>query len=93
MAEKLFLVTKAHPEYTANTLVDNITGILINADDGHSDAEVIAHAVAKCVAAHHPVRTGYFDTVAAIADLSAGILGADLSAVLICGRNSSATVI
>lgn len=72
MAEALWLVVKASPEAPANTVIDGIHAVLINKDDGQTEAQVIAAAEAKLVAAHHPVKSGYFTNAYLAATLIGG---------------------
>lgn len=82
MAAALYLVSKTAPESPSERLIDGIHAMIINADDGHSAAEVRAHAVARAVALGHPLQTGYFDTTEALATL----LDTDLDAIVVLGR-------
>jgi len=63
MAEALYLVVKATPEAPVNTIIDGIHAVLINKDDGQTDAQIIADAEAQCRAGGHPVKSGYFTNV------------------------------
>lgn len=83
MAEALFLVTR-----TAQGVNDDrnqVREVIINNDDGDTDAQIIAAAIAALNAAQ-PVESGaeavypagYFDTVNEISDLvTAGVLRTD----------------
>jgi len=74
MAEALFLVTKSGLNVPSQTVVDGIVAVLINKDDAQTNPQIIADAVAQCVAGGHPLRAGYFDTVSKVSDLAAGAL-------------------
>jgi len=88
MAEALYLITKTSPGGPEKTLIDGIHSCLINSDNGGSDATKIAEAEAKIQAAGHAIPSGYFDTVTAIADLSAGPLDTDEDVLLILPRST-----
>lgn len=82
MAEALYLVSKANADSPCETIIDGIHCVLINSDDGGTDAEIIAEAEAQ-VQTLHPVPDGYFDTVTAIGDLTAGPLKDDTDTMII----------
>jgi len=77
MAEALFLVTRSDAEQRQGT-IDGINAVLINSDNAGTTAETIADAVAQCVAAGHPLPTGYFDSIDEVSDLTTGSLKDDL---------------
>jgi len=77
MAERLVLVTKATGGTLGQTIIDGVTALLLNADDGQSNAVTIQEAVDQCRVGGIPLPNGYFDTVAAIADLTSGALKDD----------------
>lgn len=74
MTEALYLVTKNVKD--GQRTVDGIFAAVINADDGGSDATILAAADAQMVAKGHPLgQPTYFDTVVGkISDLSSGVL-------------------
>jgi len=65
MAEAYYLVTQSKSARRQG-VIDGIHSVVGNYDDGSSDAEIIADAYAKVVAAGHPIRSDYFDTVVAL---------------------------
>lgn len=84
MAEALFLVERTVPENMNDR--DGIRAVIINNDDGDTDAQVIAAAIAAVNAAlpadadvpDDKLPAGYFDTVNEISDLvTAGSLRTD----------------
>lgn len=80
MAEAIYLVTRTSQGVSDDR--NRVREVIINADDGSTDAEIIADAVAALNAAQ-PVESGaeaiypagYFDTVVALT--TAVTLGAD----------------
>jgi len=74
MAEAIYLVTKTLTG--GETLVGKVRAVVINKDDGQTDPQIIADAVAQMNTLYSadPVPTGYFDTVTKISDLSSGPL-------------------
>jgi len=83
MAEALYLVTKANAQHGGETIINGIHAVLINSDDGGTDAQIIAEAEAQVVAGGHPIPSGYFDTVAAVGDLTSGPLPTDEDTLII----------
>lgn len=71
MAAALYLVSKTHAEKPVENLVNGLQAIIINADNGHTSAEIIAEAEVVVKAAGHAIRSGYFDTVTALSTLDA----------------------
>lgn len=69
MAEAIYLVRVAVPEAPQRDIIDGIHAVIGNYDDGSTDAEIIADAVAACVSAGHDIPAGYFDTVVAVLTL------------------------
>jgi len=69
MAEAYYLVSVADPESPHRDLIDGIHTVLGNYDDGSTDAEIIADATAKVIAAGHDIPSNYFDTVTAVVTL------------------------
>jgi len=73
MAEGLHLVEKTTGP--GNQLINNVSAVIINSDDGKTTAQIIADAVALCNSLHlspdagDPYPTGYFDTVNLVSDL------------------------
>ncbi len=87
MAAQIYLVTKAQSQQPEQTLIDGIYAMLINADDGSSDAVNIAEAVATAVAAGHPLHSGYFDTIQLIGPPTLGIMTTNEDAILFLPRS------
>lgn len=83
MAEALFLVERT--AQTDNNVRDAIKTVVINSDDGKTDAQIIADAVAAvnaalpadADAASNKLPDGYFDTVSTLSDLTSGPLATD----------------
>lgn len=86
MAEGLFLVYKSNAADPSAQLVDGIHAVLVNSDDGSTTAEIIADAIASCVAGGHALPSGYFDTVNNIDSMSAGLLPTDLDVCIFLPR-------
>lgn len=82
MAAALYLVSKGTPESPENTIIDGIHAMVVNADDGGSDATTIAEAVATAVAEGHQLPSGYFDTVQLLGVPTGGIIATDEEAVI-----------
>lgn len=82
MAEALFLVERTA---SVNNDRDGIRAVVINNDDGDSDAEIITAAIAAVNAAlpadadvpDDKLPAGYFDTVTQVDDLTSGPLATD----------------
>jgi hypothetical protein len=87
MAAALYLVNKSGSGAPSERLVNGIHAMIINADDGGSAADTIADAVAKAVAAGHPLRTGYFDTVTKIGVPTGGDMTTDTDARIVLARD------
>jgi hypothetical protein len=86
MAEALYLVTKDQLG-GAESLVNGVSAVLINADDAQTNNQIIASAVAAAnssVGATGAVASAfhasYFTTVTKVSDLSAGPLKDNLDA-------------
>lgn len=75
MAEALYLVTKDELG-GAETFIDGVRAVVINKDDGQTDAQIIADAVSAANSANgtDAFYPAYFTTVTKISDLSAGPL-------------------
>lgn len=88
MAAAIFLVTVDHPEKPVRALTDGVSAVLINHDDGDTDAQIIAAAATQCRAAgHHDIPdVGYFATVQQVDDLVAGPLKDAEDAMIFGGR-------
>lgn len=91
MAEALYLVTK-DSDSPQQPFINGIHAVLINKDDGQTDAQIIASAVAQCVAGGHTLTGGYFDTVTAVGDLTSGPLPTDVDAMIILPRTTQLVV-
>lgn len=82
MAEGLFLVRRT--DQGVNNDRNRVREVLINEDDGQTDAQIIAATISALNAAQ-PVESGfenvypddYFDTVENIDDLTSGPLASD----------------
>lgn len=78
MAEALYLVSRS--QSVGLRTVNGVQAVVINKDDGQTDAQIIADAVAQTNAAFagtnstSPYDADYFDTVTKISDLSTGPL-------------------
>jgi len=66
MAEAYYLVHRSTSTTGRSGMIDGIHSVVGNYDDGSTDAEIIADATAKVVAAGHPIPSDYFDAVTAI---------------------------
>ena len=77
MAEGLWLVTKKI--HGGDTLVDGVYAMLINDDDGTSEANVLLNAIAQFngETGASVLPAGYFDAAVLISDLTAGALKDD----------------
>ena len=75
MAEALYLATKDQLG-GAESLVNGVSAVLINADDAQTNPQIIAAAVAAANAAHNTdaFYTSYFTTVTKVSDMAAGPL-------------------
>lgn len=75
MAEALYLVTKDNFG-AAESFINGVRAVVINKDDGQTDAQIIADAVAAANSANgvSVFPTGYFTTVTKVSDLSSGPL-------------------
>lgn len=62
MVAQVYLVKVDNPEDPVKTLIDGIHVVLTNADDGDSEATIIAEVVATANANGIPLPDGYFDT-------------------------------
>jgi hypothetical protein len=77
MAEALYLCTKSDSNHFQT--VNGIVAVLINADDGGSNTVIAAAAQAAAASftgteVDSSFRTGYFDTITKVSDLSSGPL-------------------
>jgi hypothetical protein len=88
MAAGIFLVSKAGSEDPNQTYVNNIHAAIVNADDGDTDATIIAEAVAAAVGLGHPLRDEYFDTVEQLGVPTSGIMTTDLDAIVLLTRGT-----
>lgn len=86
MAAALYLVSKGSPENPDNTIINGVHAMVVNADDGGSDAVIIAEAEATAVAQGHPLPSGYFDTVQLLGVPTGGIIATDEEAVIFGNR-------
>ncbi len=89
MAKALYLVTKSGAGQPEKTNIDDIHACLINSDDGGSDADIIAEAIAQAVVAGHPLPAGYFDTVEDVGDLTTGKMPTDEDTIVILRRGTT----
>lgn len=82
MAEALYLLFR--DPTPGEQRVDGAFAVLINKDDGQTDAQIRASAVAQMVAAGFQVETDYFDQVTPlkVSDLSSGALKDNLDAYI-----------
>lgn len=83
MAEALYLVTKDVAS-RGKTYRDGITAVLLNTDDGKSDATIITEAIAlvnglmpQTSGEAAKLPAGYFDTVQKASDLATGPFATD----------------
>lgn len=88
MAKGLYMVSVANAANPNVTIVDGIHAVLINSDDGGTNATIIAEAEAQVVAAGHDIPSGYFDTVTDIDDLTSGPLKDDEDTMIILPRGT-----
>lgn len=88
MAEALYLLFR---DPTPGELrVDGVHAVLINKDDGQTDAQIRASAVAQAQAAGFAVAADYFDNVTPlkVSDLSSGALKDNLDAYVFACNGS-----
>lgn len=71
MAAALYLVSVAGAQDPCTNLVNGVHALIINADNGHTSAEIIAEAEVVVKAAGHAIPSGYFDTVTALTTVDA----------------------
>lgn len=97
MAESVVLVTRAAS--AGEQLVNGVRAVLINSDDGGTDAQKIIEAVAACnrafpkdAAGSDPFPAGYFDTVLEVGDLTSGPIPDDTDAIVFAGSNVVTTL-
>ena len=96
MAEALFLVRRT--TQGVNNDRNLVREVIINSDDGGTDADVIAEAISG-LNAQNPVEAGaeavypadYFDTVEDIGDLTSGPLATDEDFIAFPPRVSAIT--
>jgi len=88
MAEALYLVTKSASNDPSATLIDGIHAVLINSDDGGSDAQIITEAETAVQGHGHAIPDGYFDTVSAVGDLTSGPLPDDTDIMIFHPRTT-----
>lgn len=62
MAEAYWTVTRSVPEEPQVGLINGIHTVIINADDGSTEAEAIADAETAMQAEGIPIPDGYFDS-------------------------------
>lgn len=75
MAKALYLVTRSgQSTSTVKNLVNGVYAVVINKDDGQTNPQIIADAVAQLRIGGHAVPSNYFDTVTLISDLTSGTL-------------------
>lgn len=92
MAAGIFLVTKSGAEQPDNTIINDLHVMVVNADDGDSDAVIIAEAITVAVAAGHPIQSGYFNTVEQLGAPTGGIMTTDLDAIILLRRTSTQVI-
>jgi hypothetical protein len=88
MAESLWLCMKTLGTGTGGQkFVNGVTAVLINADDGQTEAATIAEAIDQCRAAGHQLYDGYFTSGVIVSDLSAGPVAVDLDCYVFTHQN------
>lgn len=96
MAEALFIVSKTPAG--GEHVVNDVRAVLINKDDGQTDAQIIADAVAQLNAnaasatGIDPFPADYLDTVLNVSDLAAGALKDNKDMVIITSAGAPVVV-
>jgi hypothetical protein len=88
MAAAIYLVTKAESEKPVYKSINDVHAMIVNADDGGSDADTIAEAIAAAVGLGHKLPDGYFDTVEKLGVETGGIITTDLDAIVLLRRGT-----
>lgn len=92
MAAQLYLVQKANADSPSETVINDLHCMIINADDGSTDAVNIAEAVATAREAGHPIPDGYFDTIQQIGAPTGGIMDTNEDAIIILRRTTTEVI-
>ena len=76
MVARLTLIEKDMAE--GSEIIDEIYAVLINADDGDTDADIAGFAIASLIVAGHDIPPTYFDGATQTHTITAGgLLAAD----------------
>lgn len=92
MAAAIYLITKAESEKPVYKSVNDVHAMIVNADDGDSDAVKIAEAIASAVTLGHKLPAGYFDTVEKLGVETGGIITTDEDAIVILRRGTDRAI-
>lgn len=88
MAAGIFLVSKTDAANPAYKYINDIQAAIVNADDGDSDATIIAEAIAAAVGLGHKLPASYFTTVEQLGVPTSGIMTTDLDAIVLLPRGT-----
>lgn len=86
LAAALYLVSRSNAAHVPQA--NGVRAMIINADDGDTEAEIKTAAASKLSGVDASHRDAYFDTVVAISDLVAGPLKDEGDAYIITGQGN-----
>lgn len=88
MAAGIFYVSKLNAANPTYKYINDVHAMIVNADDGDSDAVIIAEAITAGVALGHKLPDGYFNTVEQLGVPTSGIMTTDLDAIVLLRRGT-----
>lgn len=92
MAAQIYLISKAESQKPVRKLIDQVHAVIVNSDDGGSDAVKIAEAIASANALGFKLPSGYFDTVELLGPPTAGIMTTDEDIIVLTDRGTTRAI-